>query len=116
VGIRLQDSVEAALPAFFVKARDPEHLPSIETSQLTSERTRCAAGLPVQSPLPAKTDLSKRLTRRQNQIVLPGSTNKQIARVLALTKGTVKSHLHRIHRTVGVSNRTQLTAQCFASQ
>jgi hypothetical protein len=40
--------------AFFVKARDPEHLPCFETSQLTSERTRRAAGLPVQSPLPAK--------------------------------------------------------------
>jgi DNA-binding NarL/FixJ family response regulator len=44
------------------------------------------------------------------------STNKQIAHVPGLPKGAVKAHLHRIYRTIGVSNRTQLTAPWFAAR
>jgi two-component system nitrate/nitrite response regulator NarL len=51
------------------------------------------------------------LTSRERQIVRvvsEGLTNKQIARRLRLTEGTVKVHLHNIYQKLGVSNRTTL--------
>ena len=51
------------------------------------------------------------LTSRERQIVLvlaEGITNKEIARRLRLTEGTVKVHLHNIYRKLGIPNRTTL--------
>jgi len=51
------------------------------------------------------------LTRREHQIVqvlAEGITNKEIGRRLGLTEGTVKVHLHRIYRKLGIANRTVL--------
>jgi len=51
------------------------------------------------------------LTTRERQIVLvlsEGLTNKEIARRLKLTEGTVKVHLHNIYQKLGISNRTAL--------
>lgn len=51
------------------------------------------------------------LTTRERQIVLvvaEGLTNKEIARRLRLTEGTVKVHLHNIYQKLGISNRTAL--------
>jgi two-component system response regulator DegU len=108
--------------AFFINARHPAHLRTrlhdIARS-LTGHGNSFAANLSARLPIAAKTDFSKRLTRRQNQIVAMlklGSTNRQIGHVLGLSEGAVKGHLYRIYRTMGVSNRTQLTVQCFASQ
>jgi ATP/maltotriose-dependent transcriptional regulator MalT len=50
-----------------------------------------------------------RLTRRQRQVLdllLNGSSNKEIARSLSLAEGTVKVHVGALFRTLGVSNRT----------
>ena len=57
--------------------------------------------MPVDQNLP--------LTERQRQIILvlaEGITNKEIGRRLGLTEGTVKVHLHRIYRKLGIANRT----------
>jgi DNA-binding CsgD family transcriptional regulator len=51
------------------------------------------------------------LTDRQREIaemVALGASNKIIARHLGLSVGTVKVHLHRIFRVLGVNNRVQL--------
>ena len=51
------------------------------------------------------------LTERQRQIILvlaEGITNKEIGRRPRLTEGTVKVHLHRIYRKLGIANRTAL--------
>jgi len=51
------------------------------------------------------------LTTRERQIVgvlSEGVTNKEIGRRLRLAEGTVKVHLHRIYRKLGVANRTSL--------
>ena len=59
--------------------------------------------------LPARAHDS--LTTRERQIVLvlsEGLTNKEIARRLRLTEGTVKVHLHNIYQKLGISNRTAL--------
>ena len=52
-----------------------------------------------------------RLTRRQHEIVSlvsTGLSNKEIARRLNVTEGTVKLHLHAIYAKLGIPNRTKL--------
>jgi len=53
------------------------------------------------------------LTHRERQIirlVSEGLSNKQIARRLNITDGTIKVHLHRIFEKLRVGNRTTLVA------
>jgi DNA-binding NarL/FixJ family response regulator len=53
------------------------------------------------------------LTNRERQIirlVSEGLSNKQIARRLSITDGTVKVHLHHICEKLQVSNRTAIAA------
>jgi DNA-binding NarL/FixJ family response regulator len=50
----------------------------------------------------------ERLTPRESEVaklVLRGFNNKDIAQQLGLQVGTVKIHLHRIYRKLGVPNR-----------
>jgi DNA-binding NarL/FixJ family response regulator len=52
------------------------------------------------------------LTLREVEIarlVAQGLRNKEIARQLAITEGTVKIHLHNIYRKLGVDSRVALT-------
>ena len=51
------------------------------------------------------------LTAREHQIarvMTEGLTNQEIAQRLRLAEGTVKVHLHRIYRKLGIINRTTL--------
>jgi len=51
------------------------------------------------------------LTAREHQIarvMAEGLTNQEIAQRLRLAEGTVKVHLHRIYRKLGITNRTTL--------
>jgi two-component system, NarL family, nitrate/nitrite response regulator NarL len=51
------------------------------------------------------------LTERECQIarlVSEGLSNKEIARVLNITDGTIKVHLHNIFQKLEISNRTLL--------
>lgn len=55
------------------------------------------------------------LTRREQQLVEmvgKGLTNKEIATELNLSEQTVKNHVHRMLRKVGVRNRLQVVATC----
>jgi DNA-binding NarL/FixJ family response regulator len=54
------------------------------------------------------------LTRRQLQIVQllkTGASNKEIARVLGISDGTVKVHLHSIYVKLEVAGRGKLVAK-----
>ena len=54
------------------------------------------------------------LTTRERQIVrvmAEGLTNKEVAQRLKLAEGTVKVHLHRIYRKLGITNRTALAVR-----
>lgn len=54
---------------------------------------------------------SEALTPRQLQIarmISVGASNKVVARALGLTVGTVKVHLHRIFKVLGISSRVEL--------
>lgn len=51
------------------------------------------------------------LTEREREIavlVARGLGNKEIARLINVTEGTVKIHLHNVYQKLGVSNRTAL--------
>jgi len=51
------------------------------------------------------------LTARQREIVMlaaNGLSNKEIARRLGLSEGTVKLHLHNVYTRLGIRNRTVL--------
>jgi len=55
------------------------------------------------------------LTRREQQLIPligRGMTNKEIATQLSLSEETVKSHVHRILRKVGVEDRLGVFAAC----
>jgi DNA-binding NarL/FixJ family response regulator len=63
--------------------------------------------------------LIRALTARQRQIALlvcDGLSNKQLGQQLDLTEGTVKVHLHKIYRKLGVRNRTALSALAMAGR
>ncbi len=52
------------------------------------------------------------LTRRQQDVLKllsKGRSNKQIARQLGITEGTVKVHVNGVFRALGVRNRTEAT-------
>lgn len=57
------------------------------------------------------------LTRREQQLVQMisrGATNKQIADDLCISEQTVKNHVHRMMRKVGVTNRAAAAEACRA--
>lgn len=57
------------------------------------------------------------MTTREREIALlvaSGLSNKEIARNLNLTEGTVKVHLNRIYQKASVNNRTALAALALA--
>jgi hypothetical protein len=81
----------------FVNERLPNQLRArLRDVAINLARKKGAAGLPSPATLPVDDAFSRRLTPRQNQIVAMlkvGSTNR-----------------------IGVANRTQLAAQCFAAR
>ena len=59
------------------------------------------------------------LSSRQREVMLlaaKGLSNKEIARRLEITDGTVKVHLHCIYEKLGISNRTMLAALAAISE
>ena len=56
------------------------------------------------------TDVDKKgLTPREREIltlIAEGKSNAEVARALAISETTVKGHLWRLYRKIGVSNRT----------
>ena len=59
----------------------------------------------------------RHLTARQRQILTllsEGCTNKEVARRLGVSAGTVKVHVSQILRALGVENRTQAAAAALS--
>ncbi|MDP6573773.1 MAG: response regulator transcription factor [Rhodospirillales bacterium] len=76
-----------------------------------------SASPPAASPEGSQVDPVGKLTPRESQVlalVVEGHQNKQIAWALNLKEITVKVHLQKVFRKLGVSNRTQ--AATFALQ
>ncbi len=65
---------------------------------------------------PARPERARFLTAREMTVaacVAEGKANKQIAAELGIAEWTVKSHMTRIMRRVGVNDRAELTAILF---
>jgi DNA-binding NarL/FixJ family response regulator len=63
------------------------------------------------STSPKGSALQKRLTPRQFEIaklIADGCTNAEIAERLAITEGTVKTHLHTLYKKLGLGGRLEL--------
>ena len=61
--------------------------------------------------------LGSSLTVREREVVLlvaEGLSNKEVARKLKVSEGTVKIHLHNIYQKLEVTNRTALAAMALA--
>jgi two-component system, NarL family, nitrate/nitrite response regulator NarL len=61
--------------------------------------------------------LETALTTRERELVLlvaDGLSNKEIARRIGVTEGTVKIHLHNIYQKLGVTNRTSMVSLALA--
>lgn len=59
------------------------------------------------------------LTAREQDIVkavAKGNSNKQIARLLGITEGTVKLHLHHIYRKLNIPGRTMLAISYMSTR
>ena len=56
------------------------------------------------------------LTEREREImhlVAEGLANKEVGRLLNISDGTIKVHLHHIYRKLAITNRTALAALEF---
>lgn len=81
-----------------------------------ASRLRRDPALCLSQAEPEAADRTARLTHREEQVarlVRNGLSNKQIARDLALAQPTVKTHLLRMFRKLGVSSRTELVGVLF---
>jgi two-component system, NarL family, nitrate/nitrite response regulator NarL len=62
----------------------------------------------------------KSLTNRERQIILTlrvgGLSNRDIGRQLSVSEGTVKVHLHKIYKKLGVNGRTALVAMAHTQR
>ena len=71
---------------------------------------------PQPPPQGTRASLGETLTPREVevlQLLTTGQTNQQIAETLMISKGTVKVHVERIIRKLGVSDRTQAAVRAF---
>jgi len=58
------------------------------------------------------------LSPRQTEVarcVLADQSDREIARALGLSRGTVHTHVERLHQKLGVHSRVQLATQVFAT-
>lgn len=97
-------SLDAGADLFLSKAVDPLVLVDAVSSLLN--------GKTPANVTPASTLLAKRfeLTPRQLEILVlvsKGLSNKEVARLLAISPETTKSHLRDIYRRFGVANRIE---------
>ena len=94
-------SVEILVQCLRQVANGQRLLPSRSSDQLPEELAAVAENEPML------------LTEREREImrlVSVGLSNKEIARRLNLSDGTIKVHLHKMFQKLAISNRTELAA------
>lgn len=100
VGYQLKDCEPADLLAA-VRAAAAGHVP------LDPRVARVLLPRPASAPAPPRPE--ELLSRREREVlalVAQGLANKQVARRLGITERTVKAHLGRVFRQIGVTDRT----------
>lgn len=79
-------------------------MPGVSASAATS-----AAPSDLSDPLGILTEREREVTH----LVAQGLSNKEIARKLAISDGTIKLHLHNIYCKLSIANRTALACLCL---
>ncbi|MFM0503578.1 response regulator transcription factor [Paraburkholderia caffeinilytica] len=90
--------------------------PLLEAALVPALRDQRPMRTHVRHGADADADIRSNLTHREQQIarlVRNGLSNKEIARDLALAQPTVKTHLLRMFRKLGVSSRTEMIGALF---
>jgi DNA-binding CsgD family transcriptional regulator len=107
-------------PAAAFSADDQHHAravqPLLEAALVPALREQRAMRTHARHGTEVENDIRPNLTHREQQIarlVRNGLSNKEIARELALAQPTVKTHLLRMFRKLGVSSRTEMIGALF---
>lgn len=112
--LRAQGQIVAGIDLLRGK-RDPApaspQLAFLRSSHSFLERAYgCATGLPAAPVAPGRPSTAQ-LTRRELDVahlVANGARNSEVARALAITEATVKTHLVRVYEKLNIRTRTQL--------
>ena len=102
-------SAPELLPVLLRASRAPERLGKL-LKRATDEDIAIAAGHVPNVECHPRLRLSAR-EREVYELVTQGLTNLQIARLLFISEGTVKVHVHHIYDKLGVRSRTALAVQ-----
>ncbi len=94
----------ASVHAFVPKSAPSGQIGAAIDAALRGDKLPFGAGL---VPADETTALLTPRLEEVRQLLRQGMSNKQIARVLGISEGTVKNHLSEIFRVLQVSNRTQ---------
>ncbi|RKF40806.1 LuxR C-terminal-related transcriptional regulator [Paraburkholderia fungorum] len=107
-------------PAEAFSASDQQHAravqPLLEAALMPALRDQRPMRTHRRHGVDTDADTPSNLTHREQQIarlVRNGLSNKEIARELALAQPTVKTHLLRMFRKLGVSSRTEMIGALF---
>lgn len=113
---RVARALELGADAYVVKRAEPEDL-VFAVRQALLPAVYQVAGRPLRLP-GRRTTLQEPLTRREEEVLRllgEGCSNAEIARRLSIKEPTVKSHLWRLYRKIGVASRTAAVAWGTAS-
>ena len=106
---RVSEALQAGAVGYLLKDTDPHDLLAAVRSAAAGHAPldpRVArALLPTAKPVPVASGLSARETEVL-RLVADGLANKQIGRRLGISERTVKAHLSRVFRQLGVADRT----------
>jgi two-component system nitrate/nitrite response regulator NarL len=101
-GVIMKDVTPEILVKSLQQVADGQRvLPLPSPDQMSSEQ-RAVVG----NALTVLTDRERQIVR----LVSKGLSNKEIARRLKISEGTIKVHLHHVYQKLGISNRTVLAA------
>jgi DNA-binding NarL/FixJ family response regulator len=106
----IRDALQAGAVGFLPKTMRAAGMLNALRLILAGERYVPDAALGEDAPVGAGADGAGDLSRRERDVVkllLGGSTNKEIARDLAIEEVTVALHLRSVYRKLDVRNRTQ---------
>ncbi len=113
-GYVLKDAPESQLITAIRKVLDGE--PTLNRRLATELLRRLATEAGDLSPRPKPADLPDPLTSRELEVLrllALGYTNRQIAKDLVISLGTVKNHVEHIRAKLGVSDRTQAVVRAL---
>lgn len=119
-GVEDPDTIQAALnrgaSAYVGKHVDPRDLPSVVRQVLDESVYHALVHVLPTAASPADEAGLTPSEQKVLQALTRGLSNKEIARELWLTEQTVKFHLTRIYRRLGVANRTEAVRHAYQNR